>query len=44
METRTYSAAALLGRPVADPHGISLGLTGDVFADRSLANVLGFEP
>jgi hypothetical protein len=38
-----FSAAALLGRSVLDPHGISIGLAADVLADRNMANVLGFE-
>lgn len=42
-ETSTHSAAALIGRSVADPHGISLGLITDVFADRAVASLLGFE-
>jgi hypothetical protein len=41
-EAGTQSATALIGRPVVDAHGISLGLTADVLADRSLAHVLGF--
>ena len=42
-QARMFSAAALIGRSVIDPHAISIGLTADVFADRNVSNLLGFE-